>query len=725
MERNEVFELAEKFVNQTDKTLFVTGKAGTGKTTFLKHIVNNTHKKCVVAAPTGIAAINAGGVTLHSLLQLPMVPFLPTSNYYDQNQALTPRTLFLHQKMGRDKIKLLKELELLIIDEASMLRADTLDCIDCILKNRRQSNEPFGGLQVLFIGDLFQLPPVVKREEEALLREFYESSYFFSAQVLSNNPAICLELDKVYRQQDQSFVNILNEVRDAKLSNDHLEILNDRYNPVFEADKVGEYITVTSHNVKADEINYKNLEKLKTEEKVYEAERTGEFYLEPVDSLLKLKVGAQIIFLRNDKQEVKRYFNGKIGIIQEIDEKGITVNFPQDHSTFTLEKEIWENKRIEYNDETDEIEEKILGTYVQYPIKLAWAITIHKSQGLTFDKAIIDAGDSFAPGQVYVALSRMRSLGGMVLKSKISQEAIKTDATVREFAKTFEKINNLYPLLEECRKEYLPKLLYKVFDFEKITESFKFFIDNYSRRKIDGLAEAHTWASKVYQTLEKNAQTGVKFIIQLQQILQKSTIDFELLHERSTKGADYFQNELLILLQDIQVHRAKYAIKKNTKAYIREVDSIIMLLKKHKDNLAKAIILTKILAGDESLLEKVLTKSKKENQESSSPKSHSKIDTKQITYDLYVEHKSLEKVAELRGFAVSTICTHLQYFIENGSLSVQEFISKEKLDSILNVIYVSDNTLGIKAIKEQLDDTFSYQDINFALSYLKFEKAQK
>lgn len=724
MDYNPVFELAEKFVNQTDKTLFVTGKAGTGKTTFLRHIVESTHKKCVVAAPTGIAAINAGGVTLHSLLQLPMLPFLPTSGSFDQNIALTKKTLFMVQKMGRDKIKLLNELELLIIDEASMLRADTLDCIDTILKARRNSNEPFGGLQILFIGDLFQLPPVVRREEEALLRDYYASSYFFSAEVMQNNQAICIELDKVYRQQDDFFVNILNEVRDSRLKSDHLEILNERYNPMFEPDSIGDYITVTSHNQKADEINQRNLARLSSPEKLFEAEKTGEFFVEPVDPQLKLKEGAQIIFIKNDKQEAKRYYNGKLGIIDKINEKGITVTFPKENTSLLLEKEVWENKRVEFNSETDEIEEKILGTYTQYPIKLAWAITIHKSQGLTFDKAIVDAGDSFAPGQVYVALSRLRTLEGMVLKSKITQDAIKTDATVKEFAKTFDKLDTLDELLEEARKEYIPKLLYKVFDYDKLIESFQFFIDSFNKRKFDGLAEASTWAMKQYQPLTKHGQTAAKFVMQLQQIINQQPTDYELLHERTQKAEEYFTNELDALILELQLHKAKYAIKKNTKAYTKDLEVLIMLAKKQRETFQKATLLTKVIAGETEYFQKFLEKAGKPEKEQPKPKAD-KVDTKAVSFELFQTHKDVAKVAELRGLVAGTIVGHLTHYVTLGQIEATELLPQDRLDTILNVIYLADGPLSSKQIKDQLDESFSYNDIAVAQAHLAREKGEK
>ncbi len=721
MDHNPIFELAEKFVNQTDKNIFVTGKAGTGKTTFLRHIVQSTFKKSVVAAPTGIAAINAGGVTLHSLLQLPMVPFLPTSNFYDHNTAVTKKTLFMQQRMGRDKIKLLNELELLIIDEASMLRADMLDCIDHILKNRRMSNLPFGGLQVLFIGDLYQLPPVARREEEAMLREFYPSNYFFNAEVIQNNQPVCVELDKVYRQQDEFFVKILNEVRDSKLKEDHLEILNERYNPNFEPDIVGDYITVSSHNYKADEINQKQLNKLRAEEKVFEAEKTGEFFAEPVDPILKLKEGAQVIFIKNDKTEMKRFYNGKLAIVDKISEAGVTVRFPHENGTILLEKETWENKRVEFNTDTDEIEEKVLGTYTQYPVKLAWAITIHKSQGLTFDKAIVDAGDSFAPGQVYVALSRLRTLEGMVLKSKITHDAIKTDPLVKEFSKTFEKKAQLEVLLDEARKEYLPHLLYKVFDYEKIVESFGFHRESLLKRKFDGLAEAQTWVDQLFNKIQKQAQVSVKFILQLQELVRQSKDDYTALSERTQKAVDYFMNEIDAFVMDLQLHKSKYAIKKNTKAYTKDVEVLILILRKHRDKLNKAALLTKAIAGETEYFDEFIAKSTQTIEKDQIKKEKpEKQDTKLVSFQLYQEHKNVSKVAGMRDLTESTVVTHLAHYISLGELQATEILQQEKLERILAIIKQQDQFASAKLIKEVLDDSYSYGDINVAVAHHKY-----
>lgn len=720
MEHNPIFELAEKFVNHTDRNIFVTGKAGTGKTTFLRHIVEHTFKKCVVAAPTGIAAINAGGVTLHSLLQLPMLPFVPTTGYYDHNVAVTKKTLFLQQRMGREKVKLLNELELLIIDEASMLRADTLDCIDHILKHRRNSNLPFGGLQLLFIGDLYQLPPVARREEEGLLREFYDSNYFFNAEVIRDHQPICIELDKVYRQQDEFFVNILNEVRDNKLKSDHLEILNERYNPVFEQDTVGDYITVSSHNYKADEINQRQLAKLKSPEKVFQAEKTGEFFAEPVDPELRLKEGAQIIFIKNDKTEMKRFYNGKLGIIDKIGEKGVSVKFPHENSTLFLEKETWENKRVEFNTDTDEIEEKVLGTYTQFPIKLAWAITIHKSQGLTFDKAIVDAGDSFAPGQVYVALSRLRSLEGMVLKSRITNEAIKTDPLVKEFSKRFEKKEQLEVLLEEASKEYIPKLLYKVFDYEKVLESFAFHRDSIGKRKFDNLAEAQTWTDQLFAKIQKQSEIASKFIMQLQSILNAPSVDYLSLDERVTKGVEYFTNEVDAAVMDLQFHKSKYAIKKNTKAYVKDVELLVLILKKHRDKLRKAALLNKAISGEDAYFTQFVEQSSSKSEKEAPKAKAEKQDTKEITFQLYEEHKDIAKIVELRGLTESTVISHLAHYVSLGKLDVLALISAEKLEKVLEEIKVQNQISAAKPIKDALGEDYSYGDVHLGIAQHKF-----
>ncbi|HEY6899423.1 MAG TPA: AAA family ATPase, partial [Puia sp.] len=430
---NPIFQIAVQYINQTSRPVFLTGKAGTGKTTFLKYIRENSFKKMAVVAPTGVAAINAGGTTMHSFFQLPFGPFLPVPRYgWNENAPnfTDPNSLFKNIRFNASKRELLQELELLIIDEISMVRADMLDAVDFILRHfRQQPLQPFGGIQVLYIGDLYQLPPVVSKTEWNLLQEHYASPFFFDSKVVRTQQPVYLELDKIYRQNEAEFIDILNKVRSNRISADHLERLNDYYQPDFIPSKHDNYITLTSHNHKADSINQEQLASLPGRSHSFEASITGEFSDKslPAEKTLTLKEGAQVMLIKNDKGEVRRYFNGKIGTIRSIKDDKLTITFPDEPDELTLEKETWRNIRYQYDKDEDKIEEEELGTFRQYPIRLAWAITIHKSQGLTFEKAVIDAGESFAAGQVYVALSRLTDLKGLVLRSRITPGAIRTD----------------------------------------------------------------------------------------------------------------------------------------------------------------------------------------------------------------------------------------------------------------------------------------------------------
>ena len=404
------YRLAEEFALHTGRSIYLTGKAGTGKTTFLRRLRSITRKQTAVVAPTGVAAINAGGVTMHSFFQLPFGPFVPTPA--GRNQLIGQ----LHMQANRRRV--LRELELLVIDEVSMVRADTLDMVDTILRHVRfRPAEPFGGVQVVFIGDLFQLSPVVTDQEWRILAPYYPTPYFFHSLAVRQQPPVHIELDHIFRQSNADFIRVLNEVRGNSLSPHGLALLQSRYDPAFTPPEGDTYITLTTHNYKADRINAAELDKLPGPPTRFHAQVKGEYPEKsyPAEATLELKEGAKVMFLKNDTETPRRYFNGKIGVVEEMDDDGITIRCPGDDAPILVQRDTWRNIRYTTDPATQQIEEKELGTFTQYPLRLAWAITIHKSQGLTFDKAVIDADDAFAPGQVYVALSRCRSLEGLVL----------------------------------------------------------------------------------------------------------------------------------------------------------------------------------------------------------------------------------------------------------------------------------------------------------------------
>lgn len=435
---NEEFNKADDFVRNTDAIVYLTGKAGTGKTTFLKHIKATTEKNTVILAPTGVAAINAGGVTINSFFQIPFGPFIP------DDPRLRSRVIGIENnesiyktfKYSDEKKAIIKALDLLIIDEISMVRADMLDVIDRLLRVfRKKPNTPFGGVQVILIGDTFQLPPIADTEQWEILKRFYETPFFFSSQVIQANTPIYIELKKIYRQNEKEFIDLLNRVRVSQLDSTDLDTLNAKYDPTFNTEDK-DYIILATHNKIVNDTNLTKLNQLDTELKVFDANVSGKFpdRHQPTDRELKLKVGAQIMFVKNDSGEYKRYFNGKIGQIKSLDNNIVIIEF-DDESTVEVERATWENVEYSYNKEKKRIEEEVIGTFEQYPLRLAWAITVHKSQGLTFEKVIADLGRAFAPGQVYVALSRCTSFGGLKLKTKLTHNAIKTAPQVVEFAK--------------------------------------------------------------------------------------------------------------------------------------------------------------------------------------------------------------------------------------------------------------------------------------------------
>ncbi|MDD4921749.1 MAG: AAA family ATPase [Bacteroidales bacterium] len=457
--------LAHDFVQYTGTSIFLTGKAGTGKTTFLHRLRAQSPKRMIVTAPTGVAAINAGGVTLHSFFQLAFGPHLPETNH--PGDPSQPKSI---NKFSREKVNILRSLDLLVIDEISMVRADLLDAVDEVLRRYKNKNKPFGGVQLLMIGDLQQLAPVVKDDDWNLLRSHYETPFFFSSLALRKTQFISIELKHIYRQSDKAFISLLNKIRENKLDSDAIEMLNSRYIPNFDAEENKGYITLTTHNNQAHNINDVQLKKIKEHKQTFSAEISGTFpeYSYPTDLELILKPGAQVMFVKNDSSREKRFFNGKIGTIRRINDGIVYVACPGEEDDIDIGPVEWNNYTYSIDEKTNEITETIIGTFKQVPLKLAWAITIHKSQGLTFDKAIIDANAAFAHGQVYVALSRCRSMEGIVLSSKINPRSIKIDGSVLGFTHEIENNEPDEQLLKESRHSFERTLLSELNDFSTI-----------------------------------------------------------------------------------------------------------------------------------------------------------------------------------------------------------------------------------------------------------------
>lgn len=546
---NKLFHLAADLVNQSSRNIFLTGKAGTGKTTLLKYIRENCPKQIAVVAPTGVAAINAGGVTMHSFFQLPFSPFLPDNGGFSNNNEITTRSGLLSRlRMTTEKKKILQELELLVIDEISMVRCDMLDAVDAVLRHvRRRHYEKFGGLQVLMIGDMWQLPPVTKEAEWGLLKEYYNSPYFFDSHVIKDEPPVFIEFDKIYRQSEQKFITLLNQVRNNQLDEEGQYLLEKLFQPTFRRTKGDGYIILTTHNEKAKNINITELSNLNKESFTYTAEIEGEFPETsfPTEELLQLKVGAQVMFIKNDTEKIKRYFNGKIGTVTGLDEEKIIVQCNEESTSIEVKKEKWKNIRYSLNNATRQLEEEVLGSFVQYPLKLAWAITIHKSQGLTFEKAIIDAGEAFVPGQVYVALSRCTTLGGVVLKSKIRPDGLFTDERIVRFSQSAVSVELLEQEKEKSRQGHLFKILSSLFDYNSEIGELGALKKYLGEHEDSFNKESGIWVDNLSEKITALQFTAEKFHVQLQRLFEPQNIAEKdnPLQKRIKAGAVYFINE--------------------------------------------------------------------------------------------------------------------------------------------------------------------------------------
>ena len=550
MEKDEIFEMAERYVKATGRSVFLTGKAGTGKTTFLKYITQTTSKRFVVLAPTGVAAINAGGSTIHSFFQLPLCPYLP-----DVKELVTEYQMpDKYRSLRKERIKIIRTLDLLIIDEISMVRADLLDAVDMTLRRYRHNDKPFGGVQLLMIGDAQQLSPVVKEDERQYISQVYQSPYFFHSKALQKLPYITIELQKVHRQQDQEFVDILNGIRENRPSNQILKALNSRVKAYEDCDDV---IRLTTHNAQANKINTMKLDELPGDAITFGADINGEFPENsyPADEVLSLKVGAQVMFIRNDSEA--GFYNGKIGKVTDISSKGVVLVTDSNDQTIAVNPVEWTNSQYVLNDESGEIEQSIVGTFKQLPLRIAWAITIHKSQGLTFDKVIIDAGAAFAFGQVYVALSRCRTLEGISLDSPIRPSSIYSDNNIAEFNNFIQAgAQTVRDRLENEERGYKYDIYREIFDFEQICSGLG-WVRKIWRDKLKDIYESElNGLVKRSGNLDQAKKVAETFRAQLSHIEAAQMPDETFLNERLNKASGYF----LPTLEDLRGFCSKLAL---------------------------------------------------------------------------------------------------------------------------------------------------------------------
>lgn len=745
-------EFTERFINQTNQSVFLTGKAGTGKTTLLKKIISSTHKNAVIVAPTGIAALNAGGVTIHSFFQLPFAGFIPEFGAAPQFSQFikleTKDTLMRHFSMNKQRQAMIRNLELLIIDEVSMLRADLLDAIDWTLRNVRRINEPFGGVQVLFIGDLLQLPPVVKTEEWSILRQYYQGMFFFNAHVLQEQRPLYIELSTIYRQQDEEFIEVLNHLRENKITDRDIQILNQFVQPDFDSLKEEGFITLTTHNAKADSMNAKALTSLKTKSFRYEAEITGDFpsHLFPIEAELELKVGAQVMFIKNDISFEKNFYNGKMGRIDSLNSKEISVFFPDENRSILVEKYEWNNIKYSLDDKTGEIKEDILGTFVHYPLKLAWAITVHKSQGLTFDKAVLDVSDVFAPGQAYVALSRLRSLQGLVLLSPMKMNGLSNDLQVVSYAENKAQEENLPKFLEKGTQKFLLDSLTQAFDWYELNSKW---ITHELTYKMVGLktekGKNKSWVTHQAQAVQSTMDPAKKFRNSLENMFSAEKLDIEFVHERVQAAYQYFYKILDgVLTSNLKKIGELNRIRK-TKTYVEELEELDDLLTAAILKLKKARILieavlsgreiTKELMWNEEIKNYKIAKLASISQELRSNPSlldmeddddddylpivkikkavkekKDKRTTYEQTLELLNEGKDVEEIARVRQLSVSTINGHFATLLKAEKIELEDVMDPKRISQLEDLIGAFEG-ISLGPLKEKLGDDVSYDEL--------------
>lgn len=702
---NHFFDLIE----YTNRSIFLTGKAGTGKTTFLNEFVKRTKKKHIVVAPTGIAAINAGGVTIHSMFGLPLRTFLPTTDRIDTSLANNIADLMPHFKYRKDKLKLLREVEVLIIDEVSMLRADVLDMMDFSLRFIRRNSQRFGGVQMLFIGDLYQLPPVVR--DEHILKMFYNSPFFFDSHAIKEIPLITIELTKVYRQSDENFLDILNAIRDGDVGSIDFEHLNERYDPAFETGTES-YVYLCSHNKMADEINQEKLKEIKVDPSTFEAKLVGEFKENqfPNEQFLELKIGAQVMFIRNDISGEKRYFNGKLGEISALDENEIKVVLDGSEREIIVKREVWEQKKY-FLDTDKNIKEEVLGSFEQFPIKLAWAVTIHKSQGLTFDKVIIDAGKSFTAGQVYVALSRCRTLEGIVLKSKITPEVIFKDNRILQFQGSTFANDNVEAILNQEKYDYSIKKVLRTVDsrwiLNEVEEWNKLSIITKSIDKVKTnqlyiqLKHEVTQLGKIFEKLEKVISQKVNNFIDQKE--EWSEI------EGKTKGAvNFFFTEVRDkVFSPLKEYYAEIKGAKGLKQYNEEFRNWLEDVEEYLNSLKEAHLLeTKLLEekNDKEISMKI-----------------AKVPSQVLTFQLFEQGKTIAEVAFERGLVKETVIGHLAKFAEQGLLDISRVITTDKIKAFEDMFYKTPHET-LTEWKSALPNDFEFNEIRILINHYNYKK---
>ena len=750
--KDKYFELAENYIRYTNQNIYLTGKAGTGKSTFLKYIKQTSHKNLAVVAPTGVAAINAGGVTIHSFFNLPFTPFIPQRNLarLTDTNGLSETKLFASLRYRKDKIQMLRELELLIIDEISMVRCDVLDAIDSILRHYRgRPYLAFGGVQVVLIGDVLQLPPIAKPDEWDILRQHYRSVFFFSSKVVEDHSITQIQFEHIYRQKDEAFIDLLNHIRINSVEPRHLELLTSLYQTDFKPEKKDKFITITTHRRKAEIINEVELKAIDEREFTYTGSIEGNFSESslPCEKELRLKVGAQVMFVKNDSAFPRRYYNGKIATIAHLGKDDISVNldenFPNDW--YPVMKETWRNYAYTYNKETKTIDTEIVGEYTQYPLRTAWAITIHKSQGLTFDKVIIDAEEAFAPGQVYVALSRCTTLEGIVLNTPVKGYGLKYDENVKQFSSNQPSYPKLVAELSEKKKIGEQNFLKAFFHFHNVTDLFrnlKIEIQEHIDSFPPHVAEFMVWAQHMHQTSAIIHETGLNFQEQLSKIftITDESQKLQLLKLRIEKAVAYFMEELTEkLLIPTSLHIIHIPDPHKMHLYKKSLTDILEQITHALEKFARIEFENITFVFPESVFKKRLEESTKEVEAKKKPKEikaakekkekakkekpeklkPEKVDTSQETLVLFKEGKLVPEIAKIRGIALATVERHLFGFVETGEIKLRDLMLKKEIKEIENLLetYPGLSEAKLRKIAENKYSTAAIRAVGITMNY--------